>query len=110
MGGGSEGGEGGETTVWAFVSARPFFGQVPGIRQEMQLLVRRSESPRQQLRDYQHASVEMAKEENVIVNLGTGLGKTLIAVRTFDHFARLDRSKLTLFVVPKVAIDEQQRR
>ena len=50
----------------------------------------------------------MAKEENVIVNLGTGLGKTLIAVRTFDHFARLDRSKLTLFVVPKVAIVEQQ--
>ena len=29
MGGGSEGGEGDETTVWAFVSARPFFGQVP---------------------------------------------------------------------------------
>ena len=28
MGGGSEGGEGDETTVWAFVSARPFFGQV----------------------------------------------------------------------------------
>lgn len=104
MSGGSEGDEAAGTTVWAFVSAKPFFGGLPDLR----MLVQRVASPRQQPYPYQLACVDRAKEENVIVNLGTGLGKTLIAVHIFDHFASLDPSKLTLFVVPKVAIVEQQ--
>ena len=61
-----------------------------------------------ELREYQRLSVERAIAENVIINLDTGLGKTLIAVRTYDHFARADCTKLTLFAVPTVELVAQQ--
>ena len=46
-----------------------------------------------ELREYQRLSVERAIAENVIINLDTGLGKTLIAVRTYDHFVRADMTR-----------------
>ena len=41
---------------------------------------------RMRLRPYQAACVQIVKQENVIINLPTGKGKTLIAVRAIDFF------------------------
>jgi len=57
-------------------------------------------------RRYQTALVEMAKKQNTIVNLGTGQGKTLIALLLIRHFAQnaFENGKQTLFLVPSVAL------
>jgi ERCC4-like helicases len=62
-------------------------------------------------RRYQTALVEMAKKRNTIVHLGTGQGKTLIALLLIRHYADQDdymlHRKQTLFLVPSVALAMQ---
>ena len=46
------------------------------------------------------ALVELAKKQNTIVNLGTGQGKTLIALLLIKHYAKsYQEGKQTLFLV-----------
>jgi primosomal protein N' len=64
-------------------------------------------------RDYQRILLEMAKQENTIVHLGTGYGKTLIALllikeKSKDWDMYDDKKKQTLFLVPSVALAIQQ--
>lgn len=60
-------------------------------------------------REYQRALFEIAKSKNTIVNLGTGFGKTLIALLCIRHFSRdFSEGKQTLFMVPSVALAIQQ--
>ena len=73
-------------------------------------------------RVYQLALFEEAKVRNTIVTLGTGKGKTLIAIMLIRHFAKKDfalnstetredkplRKKQTWFLVPSVALALQQ--
>lgn len=54
------------------------------------------------------ALVELAKKQNTIVNLGTGQGKTLIALLLIKHFAQAyQEGKQTLFLVPSIALAGQ---
>jgi len=54
------------------------------------------------------ALVELAKRQNTIVNLGTGQGKTLIALLLIKHFASAyQEGKQTLFIVPSIALAGQ---
>ena len=61
-------------------------------------------------RKYQMALYEKAKNINTIVNLGTGMGKTLIALLCIKHFAipSYEEGKQTLFLVPSIALAVQQ--
>ena len=66
-------------------------------------------------RAYQAMMVERAKKQNTIVQLNTGLGKTLIAILTIKHFAEDYKAvnseglaKQTWFLVPSVALAIQQ--
>ena len=60
-------------------------------------------------RDYQIALFEVAKRRNTVINLGTGKGKTLIALLLIRHFAAaFDEGKQALFLVPSVALAIQQ--
>ena len=53
-------------------------------------------------RSYQRDLLRRAQEENVIVHLGTGMGKTLIAILLIKSFRK------TVFLVPSVALVVQQ--
>lgn len=54
------------------------------------------------------ALVELAKKQNTIVNLGTGQGKTLIALLLIKHYAKsYQEGKQTLFLVPSIALAGQ---
>jgi endoribonuclease Dicer len=65
-------------------------------------------NPYHSINSYQIALVEVAKKQNTIVNLGTGQGKTLIALLLIRHFAKAyEDGKQTLFLVPSVAICTQ---
>jgi ERCC4-related helicase len=66
-------------------------------------------------RPYQMALLERAMERNSIVHLGTGAGKTLIALLLVQHYAadfapksQHQTQKQTLFLVPSVALALQQ--
>ena len=61
-------------------------------------------------RDYQRQLTEIAKQQNTIIHLGTGAGKTLIALLCIRHFSGdfVKREKQTLFIVPSVALAIQQ--
>jgi ERCC4-related helicase len=64
-------------------------------------------------RPYQTALLERAMERNSIVHLGTGAGKTLIALLLVQHYAadfaqQGQTRKQTLFLVPSVALALQQ--
>jgi superfamily II DNA or RNA helicase len=60
-------------------------------------------------RDYQTALFEVAKRRNTVIHLGTGKGKTLIALLVIRHFsAAFEEGKQTLFIVPSVALAIQQ--
>jgi hypothetical protein len=60
-------------------------------------------------REYQRIFFEIAKTSNTIINLGTGFGKTLIALLCIRHFSPdFDKGRQTLFLVPSVALAIQQ--
>jgi len=78
------------------------------------------------VRDYQAALVEIAKQRNTIVHLGTGTGKTLIALLLIKHYRgassllpsasaplhqnaeKKNQKKQTVFLVPSLALAYQQ--
>jgi primosomal protein N' len=56
-------------------------------------------------REYQRHLLEIALQKNTIVNLGTGTGKTLIALLCIKEIREADKDhKQTLFLVPSVAL------
>lgn len=60
-------------------------------------------------REYQQRLFEIACIQNTIIHLGTGAGKTLIALMLIRHFAAaFEKGKQTLFLVPSVALAIQQ--
>lgn len=60
-------------------------------------------------RQYQQRLFEIACKQNTIIHLGTGAGKTLIALMLIRHFASdFQKGKQTLFAVPSVALAIQQ--
>jgi len=60
------------------------------------------------LRSYQEELLRAAVNENVIINLPTGGGKTLIAVHLIDHMLNCYPDRKILFVVPTKALVTQQ--
>jgi dsRNA-specific ribonuclease/ERCC4-related helicase len=71
-------------------------------------------------RDYQTFLVDIAKTKNTIIHLGTGMGKTFIAILCIRHFVEQQKlsqepsltlhPKQVLFLVPSVALALQQTR
>ena len=60
-------------------------------------------------RDYQRIFFQIAKTRNTIIHLGTGFGKTLIALLCIRHFSPdFSSGRQTLFLVPSVALAVQQ--
>ncbi len=57
-------------------------------------------------RSYQRSLLERAKHENIIVHLGTGTGKTWIALLLLQHYVNQQRPMV--FLVPSVALAVQQ--
>lgn len=51
-------------------------------------------------RPYQIECLERIKTANLIVNIPTGAGKTLIAVLAIDHFLKHRIRRLVMFIVP----------
>jgi endoribonuclease Dicer len=62
------------------------------------------------LRDHQIEAVSKCLAANHIINLPTGTGKTLVAVRVMDYFLQLHPGKNVVFVVPTTALVRQQAR
>lgn len=60
------------------------------------------------LRPYQQDCVDGARTENAIVVLGTGMGKTLVAVKLIDHFLLESPAKRAVFTVPTKVLVKQQ--
>ncbi|KAK3288831.1 dicer-like protein, variant 2 [Cymbomonas tetramitiformis] len=61
-----------------------------------------------QLRRYQKECVDRVIAENTVINLQTGLGKTLVAVSVLDHYLTSQPTKKVLFAVPTRVLVEQQ--
>jgi ERCC4-related helicase len=68
------------------------------------------ETKKLSLRPYQSEAIELVKLKNLIVNLDTGLGKTLIAVGAIDYYLALFPTKKVLLVVPTVELVNQQAK
>ncbi|CAM6106501.1 unnamed protein product [Calypogeia fissa] len=69
--------------------------------------------PRRKARRYQLEVLDKALEENTIIFLETGCGKTLIAVlwiEALSHLIRKPSKKIAVFLVPNVALVEQQAK
>mmetsp|Transcript_87212 Transcript_87212/g.182516 ORF Transcript_87212/g.182516 Transcript_87212/m.182516 type:complete len:833 (-) Transcript_87212:565-3063(-) len=58
-----------------------------------------------ELRPYQKECVQRILQGNTIVNMPTGTGKTLVAVKAIDHFRKTGKA---LFLVPTRALVSQQ--
>jgi ERCC4-related helicase/uncharacterized membrane protein YgcG len=63
-----------------------------------------------QLREYQKEAVDLSLKGNRIINLPTGTGKTIIAVKLLDYFLHHHPQKNVIFVVPTRALVEQQAK
>ena len=64
-------------------------------------------------RDYQLKYFELVKSKNIIAHLGTGLGKTLIAMLATKYFleqTRDSKARQVLFLVPTISLTEQHSR
>ncbi|CAE7308239.1 DCL3A [Symbiodinium natans] len=59
-------------------------------------------------REYQVQAFRQVCEQNTIVNMDTGLGKTLIAVMCIDYHLKRQPSKKVLMCVPTVQLAKQQ--
>jgi len=59
-------------------------------------------------RPYQLAALEQVVLRNTIVNMETGLGKTLVAVLAADHFLKTDPSRKVVFCATTVQLVKQQ--
>ncbi|CAI0395073.1 unnamed protein product [Linum tenue] len=74
---------------------------------------RTAKDPRRTARKYQLELCKKAMEENIIVWLGTGCGKTHIAVlliHEFGHLIRSPQRKVCVFLAPTVALVNQQAK
>ncbi|GLU01387.1 hypothetical protein SLE2022_186970 [Rubroshorea leprosula] len=74
---------------------------------------KKGKDPRKIARKYQLDLCQKAVEENVIVYLGTGCGKTHIAVlliHEFGNVIRKPQKKICVFLAPTVALVQQQAR
>ena len=59
-------------------------------------------------RDYQIRLFEIAKQRNTVVHLGTGMGKTFVAILLIRHFAELyNQAFRAVLLVPSVALAVQ---
>lgn len=61
-----------------------------------------------QLRPYQKDCVDRAIAKNTIVNLPTGCGKTLVAVRVIQHYLTSSPDRKVAFLVPTRPLVKQQ--
>jgi endoribonuclease Dicer len=59
-------------------------------------------------RPYQLELLELARKENVIINLETGMGKTLIAILLIQHMKPVEPEKKAIFLCNQVALVIQQ--
>ncbi|CAJ1436393.1 unnamed protein product [Effrenium voratum] len=59
-------------------------------------------------RQYQLDAYRQVLKENTIVNLDTGLGKTLIAVMCIDYYLKTQPDKKVMLCVPTIALASQQ--
>lgn len=59
---------------------------------------------------HQLEAIDHAKAKNTIVNLATGMGKTLIAAKLIEHYLLGDPTKKVAFLVPTRALVEQQSK
>lgn len=104
----------GRPCVLAFVSAHPLkaFGEYKGVIELAPLGSSSVPAPRcaREPRPYQKECIEQALTQNTVINLPTGAGKTLIAVKIIDHFRSRCPDKRVLFAVPNVALVRQQAR
>lgn len=57
---------------------------------------------------WQEEALAAAKSRNTIVMIPTNGGKTLVAIKAIDHYAKLQPSKKALFVVPTTILVQQQ--
>ena len=101
--------------VHAFVVVgHPLFGAPDSSQRDISELVlcpERSEvedEPFLELRGYQKEAIERAIEQNTILSLPTGKGKTICAVHVLDYFRRTASSQKVLFVVPTRVLVPQQ--
>ena len=100
----------GEGYVHGFVSSKPVFGSMHNLVENAHILAERSSRLPIELRGYQAECIERAKEENIVINLATGMGKTLVAVRVIEHFLKCSNRETTvaLFLVPTRPLVKQQ--
>eukprot|EP00392_Amoebophrya_sp_AT5.2_P009976 g10007.t1 len=59
-------------------------------------------------RNYQRQAFEIASNQNAIIHITTGGGKTLIALFLIDHFLRAQPAKKVVFVAPTNELVDQQ--
>ena len=97
----------GTRRVLMFVAAHPSlpaFGELPvDILEEATI-----NHERLKLRSYQQQCYERALQQNTIICLPTGKGKTLVAVRILETYLIDESDKKALFIVPTRALVEQQ--
>ena len=60
-------------------------------------------------RDYQFGLFQRAQQDNTIVVMATGMGKTMVALLLLKYVQCKDNTKVSFFLVPTVPLVEQQR-
>ncbi|BBN17070.1 endoribonuclease Dicer [Marchantia polymorpha subsp. ruderalis] len=93
----------------------PQVDQLAGLEKASLLQERRRDftDPRKKARGYQLEVLDRALEENTIIFLETGCGKTLIAVLLIDalsHLIRKPSLKIAVFLAPNRALVDQQAK
>ncbi|TYJ32690.1 hypothetical protein E1A91_A05G052900v1 [Gossypium mustelinum] len=80
---------------------------------ELSMASKKEKDPRKIARKYQLELCKKAMEENIIVYLETGCGKTHIAVLLIyelGHLIRKPQNRVCIFLAPTVALVQQQAR